>query len=69
MRPAAENMLPANVRGRTNPVNAAALPELHLALSTDRRLIPTVNPVVIPVLPTGAGFTVPVTATAALTER
>ena len=69
MRPAAENMLPANVRGRTNPVNAAALPELRLALSTDRRLIPTVNPVVIPVLPTGAGFTVPVTATAAPTGR
>ena len=62
-------MLPANVRGRTNPVNAAALPELRLALSTDRRLIPTVNPVVIPVLPTGAGFTVPVTATAAPTGR
>ena len=62
-------MLPANVRGRTNPVNAAALPALHLALSTDRRLIPTVNPVVIPVLPTGAGFTVPVTATAAPTGR
>ena len=69
MRPAAGNMLPANVRGRTNPVNAAALPELRLALSTDRRLIPTVNPVVIPVLPTGAGFTVPVTATAAPTGR
>ena len=69
MRPAAENMLPANVRVRTNPVNAAALPGQHLALSTGRRLIPTVNPVVIPVLPTGAGFTVPVTATAALTER
>ena len=67
--PAAENMLPANVRGRTNPANAAALPELRLALSTDRRLIPTVNPVVIPVLPTGAGFTVPVTATAAPTGR
>ena len=32
-------MLPANVRGRTNPVNAAALPELRLALSTGRRLI------------------------------
>ena len=62
-------MLPANVRGRTNPVNAAVLPELHLALSTDRRLIPTVNPAVIPVLPTGAGFTVPVTATAAPTGR
>ena len=62
-------MLPANVRGRTNPVNAAVLPELRLALSTDRRLIPTVNPVVIPVLPTGAGFTVPVTATAAPTGR
>ena len=39
MRPAAENMLPANVRVRTNPVNAAALPELRLALSTGRRLI------------------------------
>ena len=62
-------MLPANVRGRTNPANAAALPELHLALSTGRRLIPTVNPAVIPVLPTGAGFTVPVTATAAPTGR
>ena len=62
-------MRPANVRVRTNPVNAAALPELRLALSTDRRLIPTVNPVVIPVLPTGAGFTVPVTATAAPTGR
>ena len=32
-------MRPANVRVRTNPVNAAALPELRLALSTDRRLI------------------------------
>ena len=62
-------MLPANVRGRTNPANAAALPELRLALSTGRRLIPTVNPVVIPVHPTGAGFTVPVTATAAPTGR
>ena len=69
MRPAAGNMLPANARGRTNPVNAAALPGLRLAPSTGRRLIPTVNPVVIPVHPTGAGFTVPVTATAALTER
>ena len=32
-------MRPANVRGRTNPVNAAALPGQHLALSTGRRLI------------------------------
>ena len=32
-------MLSANVRVRTNPVNAAVLPELHPALSTGRRLI------------------------------
>ena len=62
-------MLPANVRGRTNPVNAAVLPELHPVQSTGRRLIPTVNPAVIPVHPTGAGFTVPVTVTAAPTGR
>ena len=41
-------MLPANVRGRTNPVNAAALPELRLALSTDRRLIQAARNVAVP---------------------
>ena len=48
MRPAAENMRPANVRVRTNPVNAAALPELRLALSTDRRLIQAAKIVAVP---------------------
>ena len=51
MRPAAGNMLPANVRVRTNPVNAAALPELHLALSTGRRLIQAAKVVVITDVP------------------
>ena len=41
-------MLPANARVRTNPVNAAALPELRLALSTDRRLIQAAKIVAVP---------------------
>ena len=46
MRPAAGNMLPANVRDRTNPANAAALPGLHPAPSTGRRLIQAAKVVV-----------------------
>ena len=48
MRPAAGNMRPANVRVRTNPANAAALPGQHLALSTDRRLIQAAKIVAVP---------------------
>ena len=67
-RPVAENMNPANARGRIANANAAGRRGQVLAQLTASPNIPAVRLVVIPTIQTGAMCIVPAMATAVLTE-